>query len=176
MQISQVGNTYADRRAWSNGYLNAMNMMAAELLQRNNLISPSFTTPTVYEDQRQGIDMYVDFERIKLAYRVRAYEALRFVLNGFTIRTTGNTSELDKIRTGVHADFMLYGIASEADDGTLHAGILVDLKSVAVQLKRYPSILEKATVMTSFVEFSYDDFPEEICVGWYGFTKKEKVH
>lgn len=53
MQISQVGNTYADRRKWADGYITSMNMMAAELLMANGLIQPTFTPPTVHEDSRQ---------------------------------------------------------------------------------------------------------------------------
>jgi len=170
------GNTYQDRRAWGDMYITSMNMMAAELLQRNNLISPSFITPTIHEDRKLGIDMYCEWERVKLSYRTRKFEALDYALNGFTIRTTGGTSELDKVMAGVHADYLLYGIASAEDDGTLHAGILIDLKSVGEQLIRFPAILERATAKETFIDFNYDDFPYDVCVGWWGVSKKAKVH
>lgn len=169
-----TGNTYADRRRWGDLYLPSMNHMAAELLQQNGLISPTFITPTLHEDQRLGIDQYCEWGRVKLSYRTRKFEALNYALNGFTLRRKGGTrSELHKVMAGTHADYLLYGIASAEDDGTLHAGILIDLKAVAAQLNQYHSILEQATWKPDFVDLNYDLFPEEICVGWFGAINKK---
>lgn len=177
MQTNQVGNTYADRRRWADGYTTAMNMLANELLQTANLITPTFLPPTLFEDARQGIDMWVQFDRIKLAYRVRKYAALPFVLDGFSLRRKyGERSELNKVMGGGHADYMVYAVASEADDGTLHSGILIDLKSAGAQLMKCHSILEKAIWQPDYVDLNYDLFPDDVCVAWKGISKIRKVH
>lgn len=143
------------------------------MLRENNLIMPSFQNATQWQDQREGIDMIVNFDRVKLAYRVRNYNALPYVLNGFTIRRTGQVSELQKILDGSYqADYMLYGVSHPNDDGTLAAGVMIDMKSVATQLIAFPDILNKATWADQFVEVKYDDFPEWPCVGYFGLRRK----
>lgn len=164
---------YQKARKWSDLYLPAMNHMAADLLSQNNLIVPSFQNATQWQDTKEGIDMIVNFDRIKLAYRVRNYSTLPYVLNGFTIRRTGTTSELQKILDGAYqAEYLLYGVASPDDDGTLAAGVMIDMKSVAAQLGAYPDILNKAYWNRDFVELHYDDFPEWPCVGYFGLRRK----
>ena len=171
METTPSISVYETRRKWGDLFIPSMNQMAAELLQRNALLSPSFLNPTVNEDRRLGIDQYIDVDRIKLSYRTRKFNALPYVLEGFTLR---KPSELQKVMKGIHADYLLYAVASEEDDGSLLAGILIDLKSVGEQLNRFPSILEKASHHNDFVDFSYDLFPYEVCVGWWGVKRKEE--
>lgn len=164
---------YQKAREWSDLYLPAMNEMASQMLQENNLVVPSFQPATQWQDQREGIDMIVNFDRIKLAYRVRKFNALPYVLNGFTIRRTGQVSELQKIQAGDYqADYLLYGVANPDDDGALAAGILIDMKLVATQINDYPSILNNAAWQSNFVDVRYNDFIDFPCVAYFGMEKQ----
>lgn len=168
MQTSQT-SFYENRRSWSDIYIPAMNQHAAELLQRNNLITPSFIIPTVHEDMREGIDMYCDWDRVRLSYRTRKYDHLDYWKEGFTLRRSGGErSELNKVLGGIHADYMLYAVASQDEPGSLHAGVLIDLKSVAAQIKMYPGILSSAIFQTNFVDLPYSAFSQGVVVGNFG--------
>jgi hypothetical protein len=118
---------------------------------------------------RQGIDMYVDFDRVKLSYRTRKYDHLDYWKEGFTLRRSGGErSELNKVLGGIHADYMLYAVASPDEVGGLHAGVLIDLKSVAAQIKTYPGILHSAIFQTNFVDLPYSAFSQDVVVGSFG--------
>lgn len=177
MNLSE--NTYENRRRWGDAFIPSMNQMAAELLMQNSLITPAFQTPTVYADQKQGIDMYCDWDRVKLAYRTRKYSDLHYYKEGFTLRRSGGDwSELNKVLAGIHADYMLYTVAQPEGDG-LFAGVLIDLKSVAVQLNTYPGVLHEAIHQANFVDLAYTIFPQNVVVGSFGesvVTRLQGVH
>jgi len=67
---------------------------------------------------------------------------------------------------------MLYAVASENEVGRLHAGVLIDLKSVAAQIREYPGILNSAIYQTYFVDLPYSVFPQSVVVGSFGESVK----
>jgi hypothetical protein len=163
---------YKEERKWSDGYIPAMNQLAAHLMFTNNLISVHFKEPTVWEDTKQGIDQYLQVDTSKMAYRTRAYRYLDYVLSGFTIRTSGAVSELDKIKRGTYADYLLYAVEHPDNPGELAAGLLIDIKQVGWQLNTFPHILEQAKRGSAFVDLNYDVFPYPVVVGTWGVKSK----
>ena len=129
-----------------------------------------FTPPTYREDAANGIDSYIDIERMKIAFRVRDFSYFDFWKEGFTLRTSkrfGYPSELEKVmaQDASYADWMLYSLADEYEPGQLAASVLIDLKSVGAQLVAHPEILAEAHRTDYFIDLPYSAFPDDVVMG-----------
>lgn len=93
-------NTYAQNRIWSDIYLDSIRQIVGPLL---------LVTSSAYQDTQEVSDLVADAKRI--ACRVRRGKYREEYLHEFTIRTSGITSEMDKIRQG-YGDWMLYAHSS----------------------------------------------------------------
>lgn len=162
---------YQKQRKRSDLYLPAMNQLAANILFQDALISVNFIPPTAFQDQRLGTDMFMEVDRIRLAYRTRSHKYMRYFLEGFTLRTP---SELEKVKQGIYADYLLYAVEHPTNLGELDAGVLIDMKSVGAQLNTYPEILQKAVKGDGFIDINYDAFPHPVLAGYRGVKPKEK--
>lgn len=163
-------STYERRREKADIYIPQQRQIATGMLIQKNLISVVFTPPTYREDAVNGVDDYIDIERMKVAYRVRDFSYFKFWKEGFTLRTSkkyGYPSELEKVMAGdaSYADWMLYSLADEHMEGQLAASILIDLKSVGAQLVAHPEILREAHRTDYFVDLSYGAFPDNVVMG-----------
>jgi hypothetical protein len=163
-------SAYQDARTWADAYQAEQRQIATGLLITKNLINVVFTPPTYREDAVNGVDDYIDIERMKVAYRVRRAHQFEFWRWGFTLRTTKKynyPSELEKVMEGnaSYADWMLYSVADEHDAGKLAISALIDLKSVGAQLVAYPEILREANRSEYFIDLPYAAFPEHIVMG-----------
>lgn len=159
---------YSQQRNWADLYLPEQNNAAAHLLLTKGLIDLTFLPPTKADDQRNGIDQVIKVDSMKVSYRIRKFSALEFWRWGFTLRTSGATSELEKImkQDASYADYLLYSIASPDEPGKLEKSCLIDLKSVGAQLKEIPSILKnEAKFGEGFVDLAYAAFPNHVVVG-----------
>lgn len=175
MGVEVMNTSYQTARKKADVYIPAMNQLAAHLLFTNNLISVTFREPTVWEDTKLGIDCYMQVDTSKMAYRTRAYKYLDYVLEGFTLRTSGAVSELAKVRAGTYADYLLYAVEDPAKAGELVAGLLVDMKQVGWQLNAFPKILEQAKWGPAFVDLNYDAFPYPVVAGMWGVKPKDET-
>lgn len=167
-----MSSVYEERRAWADSFIAEQRQVATGILLTKNLISVIFTPPTYAEDAISGIDDYIDFTRLKVAYRVRKFSDYSYWRDGFTLRTSkkyGYPSELEKVmqQGASYADWLLYSVADEHEPGKIMASILIDLKSVGAQLKAYPQILNDAQRNNQFVDLSYSAFPENIIGGMH---------
>lgn len=159
-----MSSLYKKKRAWSDLFEPEMNQLATYLILENNLMNVTFTPPTYREDALCGVDQYIDIERLKVAYRVRKWDALNFWRWGFTLRTP---HELNRVMSqkADGPDYMLYALADPDEEGKIASAALIDLKSVGYQLNRYPEILREADKSDYFVDLSYGAFPEHIVMG-----------
>lgn len=165
-----MSTAYQDARTWADAYQAQQRQIATGLLIEKNLISVVFTPPTYREDAINGVDDYIDIERMKVAYRVRKFHHHEYWRWGFTLRTSskyGNPSELDKVmeQKADYADWMLYSVADEEEPGKLLVSALLDLKSVGAQLAAYPEILKEANRSEYFIDLPYAAFPSHIVMG-----------
>lgn len=163
-------STYEKRREKADIYIPVQRQIATGLLIQKNLISVVFTPPTYREDAVNGVDDYIDIERMKVAYRVRNFEAYEYWRWGFTLRTSkkyGYPSELEKVmaQEASYADWLLYSLADPHEEGQLAASVLIDLKSVGAQLVAHPEILAEAHRTDYFVDLPYAAFPDDVVIG-----------
>jgi hypothetical protein len=148
-----------------------MDEIAANLIfEDRELFSVQCIQPTNYQDRKQGIDRIIKVLDTTMSYRVRNHEAERYWQVGFTIRTSAKwgKSELQKVKEGIHARYLLYALAHEENYGEIKKARLIDLYSVANQLNQNESLILKATHGRDFVEFDYDLFPSPVVVGTWG--------
>jgi hypothetical protein len=150
--------SYQQSRNWADQYDAALCEMAAYFLEAGNLVPIEFRYPSLSEDRKAGIDMWMQIDPIKLAFRVRDASTEDYFFRGFTIRTSGNPSELSKVLSENYADYLLYALAHPDIPGELQAGFLLDMKSVGAQLTADKTLLAKATRGSSFVELPYQNF------------------
>lgn len=165
-------STYEKRREKADIYVPQQRQIATGMLIEKNLISVVFTPPTYREDAVNGVDDYIDIERMKVAYRVRVASYADYWREGFTLRTSkkyGYPSELEKVMSqdASYADWMLYSLADEHEPGRLAASVLIDLKSVGAQLVAHPEILRDAHRTDYFVDLPYGAFPDDVVMGIY---------
>lgn len=169
---------YEQSRKWSDMYQPEMNQIAAGLILSDpKLISVYFKLPSAAEDQKLGIDMKIEVERIKISYRTRRAEHEKYWKEGFTIRNKARhgETELEKLQRDDYADFLLYALANPDNYGQVDRAVLIDLKGVGIQLKRYPHILENAQRGNGFVDFNYDAFPHSVIVGCWNCEEVRKA-
>lgn len=166
--------SYDKARAWADQYNSHLNQLAAHLMYTNNLMGVFFKLPSLSEDRRKGIDMWIETERMKFSYRIRKAADSRYFHSGFTIRTAARNgpSELDKIQKEGYADFLLYALAHPDDYGVVDEAVLIDLLSVGAQLKRFPHLIAEAQRGNGFIEFKYDAFPYPVVVGMHGVKER----
>jgi hypothetical protein len=168
--VETLSAAYQDARKWADAYKPQQRQIATGLLIEKNLISVVFTEPTYREDAANGIDDYIDIERMKVAYRVRKFEHFEYWKQGFTLRTSskyGYPSELEKVMQQKvdYADWLLYSVADQHEPGELMTSALIDLKSVGAQLVQYPEILAEAYRNDYFIDLPYAAFPEHVVMG-----------
>lgn len=159
-----MSSLYKKKRAWSDLYEPQMNQLATHLILENNLMNITFTPPTYREDALCGVDQYIDIERLKVAYRVRKWEAHEFWRWGFTLRTPHELKRVMSVKAD-GPDYMLYAVADEHEEGKIASAALIDLKSVGYQLNQHPEILREAEKSDYFIDLSYGAFPEHVVVG-----------
>lgn len=171
--------SYNQRREQGDRYIAHSNQIAMGLLISQNLIDVDFRMPSNKQDREEGIDQIIKVSPVSMAYRTRSYENKGFFLEGFTLRTSsfqGCGSELDKVRHGLYADYLLYGLADEEDSGLLHSAFLLDIKAIGAQIAAYPWLIDQATKGHSFVEFPYDDefWPQPVIAGTWNLQKSRR--
>lgn len=168
---------YKEARNWADDFETHINQIGADIMFKNNLMGVVFQKPTLNEDRRQGIDMIVVTETIKMSYRVRKASALRYWEKGFTIRTSskGYPSELNKIMSPDFADYLVYGLASPDKFGIVDAAVMLDLKSIGAQLINDPSIIQNAIKQDDFIDLAYNQFHYPVIVGTYGIDNQGEI-
>jgi hypothetical protein len=173
--MGQWKMNYQEARKWADRYNPHMNQIAAHLLYTNNLMSVEFSLPSLHEDRKQGIDMWVDTHRAKFSYRIRNADAKPYFLDGFTIRTAAKNGkcELEKIHEDGYADFLLYALAHPDKYGEIECAVLIDIKAVGAQLNAFPHLIDNAKKGNGFIEFPYHNFfPYPVVVGTYGVKEE----
>ena len=168
---------YNVQRRWADGFDPMMAQIAANIIYgRADLMSVYFLKPTDHQDRKLGTDQIIKVSDIRMSYRIREYKYKPYCLEGFTIRTSGIENELYKIQHEPNfADFLLYAIADEEKYGVVDSGVLVDLKVLGAYLKQNPEAIEKAHKGQGFIEFKYDDLPEDVVAGLWNLKRKGEV-
>ena len=106
--------SYTKRREQGDRYISHSNQVAMGIMVENNLLDVDFKNPTPKEDREFGIDQFISVSPISLAFRTREFSNKDYFLEGFTLRTStyqGMASEFDKVKFGLYADYLLYGLA-----------------------------------------------------------------
>lgn len=173
--LTLKARNYDAARKWSDGYTAELNQIAATILYESpKLLSVYFKTPSLADDRKLGIDMWIETDRMKVSYRVRESKYRRYALEGFTIRTSslGGKSELDKLQNPDFSDFMLYAIADAKVYGRVDCAAMIDMKVLAASLAANPSLIENAEKGSNFIDLKYDDLPLEVVCGLYNLKRK----
>ncbi|HVW64130.1 MAG TPA: hypothetical protein VHB01_03875 [Nitrosospira sp.] len=171
--------SYDDQRQWADQYTPQLNQVAANIIFSDpKLIGVNFIKPSLYEDRKLGIDMWIDVQKTKVSHRIREAKYKDYFLEGFTIRATAKygESELQKLMRDDYADFLLYAIAHPDNYGEVDCAVLIDLKSLGAQLQRFPHIAENATKKNGFIDFNYDAFPSSIICGTWNVKETTPCH
>lgn len=165
---------YNAARSWADGYTPVLNQIACNIIFSDaRLMSVYFKSPTDHQDRKLGTDQIIEMDRVRMSYRIREYKYKPYCLSGFTIRTSGIENELYKIQNEPNfADFLLYAIADEEKYGEVDSAVLIDLKVLGAYLKQNPEAIEKAHKNAGFIEFKYEDLPDEVVAGMWNLKRK----
>jgi len=165
---------YDSNRAWADQYTPVLNQIACNIIFNDpKLMSVYFLKPTDHQDRKLGTDQIIRTTDLRMSYRIREYIYKPYCLLGFTVRTSGIESELYKIMNEDRfASYLLYAIADEEKYGEVDSAVLVDLRVLGAYLKQNPEAIEKAHKGQGFIEFKYDDLPEDVVAGLWNLKKK----